>query len=416
MIFYIEKIEKVNKMYNSALKDLIKEWYQLEVKATIEGKKFNIRDQQREYKLLMALITSIKQLLEQAYDQNTFDKIIEDYIHATKIIDSSSVSMLFNKEMIQSTIDFYEQAKAFNGEMGIEDIGQAMRNVWIINMIQRLESKPANLSSSAFGYSMLYPYTDNLLDDIEMDSEYKKAVMKQFGKRLSGISANPADPTKSYERDLFKLIEMIESEYKRTEYPMVYESMLGIHHAQLMSQNQQCVSIPYERSILEYTFEKGGTSVLADACIVSGILTKEQILFYMQYGIVLQLCDDFQDMIEDKANGHQTLFSQLMGCYKLDPLILKTLLFNEKMIQKLPDKKWRSIYSNCILMMIAFSSLNYKPYLSRNFYKELSSYSPLTRRQFKKIEKEIKQSRKLLLKPDMISLLKSYVSEMRLDI
>lgn len=403
-------------MYNKAIKELINEWHHLKIKPTIEGKQFSAKERYKEYKLLMTLITSIMQLLNQAYDQKVFDELIKAYITESKILDSSNVSLLFNKEMIQSTIAFYEQAKAFNSEMGIEDIGQAMRNVWIINMIQQLETKPAKLSSSAFGYSMLYPYTDNLLDDTEMDSTYKNEIMTQFGKRLSGLQVNQMDVLKPYERDLFKLIEMIESEYKREDYPMVYESMMGIHHAQLMSQKQQCASIPYEHSILEYTFEKGGTSVLADACIVCGMLTEEQIIFYLQYGIVLQLCDDFQDMIEDRANMHQTIFSQLMGHYKLDPLILKTLSFNEKMIQRLPQKEWASIYQNCILMMIAFSSLNYKAYLSRDFYKTLTAYSPLTRRHLKKIEKEVKRSQKLLLLPDTISLFKAYISEMSLDI
>ncbi|GAU77569.1 hypothetical protein F3D3_2198 [Fusibacter sp. 3D3] len=379
-------------------------------------KKFSSKDRHKEYKLLMALIASIKDLVQQPYDQKCFNGMIKDYLNESKIMDLSNISMLFNKDMIQSTIDFYEQAKVFNGEMGIEDIGQAMRNVWIINMIQQLESKPTQLSSSAFGYSMLYPYTDNLLDDTEMSSAYKNEIMTRFGKRLSNLQVDQSDSDQSYERDLFKLIEMVESDYRRDAYPMVYESMMGIHHAQVMSQKQHHVSIPYEHSILEYTFEKGGTSVLADACIVCGELSEVQILFYLQYGIVLQLCDDIQDMIEDKANAHQTIFSQLMGHYHLDPLILKTLSFNEKMVERLPKKEWASIYRNCILMMIAFSSLNYKAYLSRGFYSTLSAYSPLTRRHLKKIEKEVKRSQHLLLRSDTISLFKTYVSEMSLDI
>ncbi|MBF4695902.1 hypothetical protein [Fusibacter ferrireducens] len=403
-------------MYNRALKELINEWHHLKVSSTIEGKRFTAKEQQREYKLIMSLITSIMALLKQPYDQKAFDQMIKDYMDESKILDTSNVALLFNKEMIQATIDFYEQAKAFNSEMNIEDIGQAMRNVWIINLIQQLEGKPSKLSSSAFGYSMLYPYTDNLLDDTDMDLSYKKEIMTRFGKRLAGLQSNSDDALNPYEQDLFKLIAMVESEYERDDHPMVYESMLGIHHAQLMSQRQHCLSIPYETSILEYTFEKGGTSVLADACIVCGKLTEAQMLFYMQYGIVLQLCDDFQDMVEDQTHRHQTIFSQLMGHYKLDPLILKTLSFNEKMIQRLPQKKWASIYRNCILMMIAFSSLNYRAYLSRDFYKKLIAYAPLTRRQYKKIEREVKRSQKVLLLPDTIKLFKTYISEMSLDI
>ena len=49
--------------------------------------------------------------------------------------------------------------------MEVYDIFQAIRNVWIMNSIQILYNMEVKLTPSIFAYSMLYPYSDNYLDD-----------------------------------------------------------------------------------------------------------------------------------------------------------------------------------------------------------------------------------------------------------
>ena len=53
---------------------------------------------------------------------------------------------------------------------------------------------------------------------------------------------------------------------------------------------------------------KGGTSVLADACMARGWLNEEESRFAFDWGVLLQLGDDLQDVREDMQRGSMTLF------------------------------------------------------------------------------------------------------------
>jgi len=48
--------------------------------------------------------------------------------------------------------------------MSTGDIFQASRNAWTTNGLQIILGMPARLTPAIFGYSMLYPCTDNYLD------------------------------------------------------------------------------------------------------------------------------------------------------------------------------------------------------------------------------------------------------------
>ena len=61
-----------------------------------------------------------------------------------------------------------------------------MRNVWIINILQRLKGVDITLSNAIFGYSMLYPYTDNYLDDVNISKEEKVEFNQRLYRRLLG--------------------------------------------------------------------------------------------------------------------------------------------------------------------------------------------------------------------------------------
>jgi len=75
---------------------------------------------------------------------------------------------------------------------------------------------------------------------------------------------------------------------------------------------------------------KGGTSVLADACLAYGRLTEEESRFAFEWGVLLQLGDDLQDVREDLERGSATLFSHAAASGKpLDRLAVQLLSFSE---------------------------------------------------------------------------------------
>ena len=132
--------------------------------------------------------------------------------------------------------EFARQVRAFDQEISDDDIYQAARNVMTMNFMQLLLDIPVSLTPSIFAYSMLYPYTDNLLDDPDLSTDAKESASSRLGLRLSAEILEPCNPV---EAAVFRLIEKIESEYPRIDFPEIYASLLAIHAGQAKSLRQQ---------------------------------------------------------------------------------------------------------------------------------------------------------------------------------
>jgi len=200
-----------------------------------------------------------------------------------------------------------EQARRFDPALRPADIFQASRNVWTAAGLQVLLGQPLQLTPAIFAYSMLYPYTDNLLDDPLTSAEAKLAFNRRLRARLQGDTPQPADHR---EHKVWALVDKIESQYDRARYPGVYGSLLAIQNAQEESVGlRREAGLPSDQ-VLRGVFAKGGASVLADGYLAAGMLTKEQEDFAFGWGVLLQLADDLQDVAEDLAAGTATLFSE----------------------------------------------------------------------------------------------------------
>jgi hypothetical protein len=129
---------------------------------------------------------------------------------------------------------------------------------------------------------------------------------------------------------------MIEEQYPRAEWPRVFTSLLDIHHAQensvrLLRPDPSTV----EAVVLRLSFEKGGASVLSDAYLAAGTLSREQAHFAFNWGVVLQLADDLQDVREDRQNGVLTLFSKAAAEGPLDELTSRVLQFAQRIAHQM---------------------------------------------------------------------------------
>lgn len=76
-----------------------------------------------------------------------------------------SINPVFEKGFIRTTREFVENLKTFDPDLKIENVYQALRNVWIMNSLQIYLNLPIEYSDAIFAYSLIYPYTDNYLDD-----------------------------------------------------------------------------------------------------------------------------------------------------------------------------------------------------------------------------------------------------------
>ncbi len=222
------------------------------------------------------------------------------------------------------------RARSFDPSVPLDDILQASRNAWTACGLQVLFGRSMDLTPSIFAYSMLYPYSDNYMDDPQVDSTEKRGFSARFRQRLSGELPDPAN---THEATIWRLVSLIEDQYPRLSQPGVYDSLLAIHHAQEQSLRLRKSVCCSPREIEALSFEKGGTSVLADAWLAaaptpdSADASDLQLKFAFLWGILLQLGDDLQDLREDLSSGTLTVFSNAASHQPLDALTNRTLHF-----------------------------------------------------------------------------------------
>ncbi|HTX80399.1 MAG TPA: hypothetical protein VMC62_12050 [Longilinea sp.] len=302
---------------------------------------------------------------------------------------------------------FAEEARRFDPTVREEDIYQASRNVMTMNFIQLLLGQPVTLTPAIFAYSMLYPYTDNYLDDPAVSADDKHAFIERFRRRLEGETLLP---TNQHERLIWELVWMVEQQYPRAQYGRVYESLYAIHDAQCRSLKLLSrVSSPYEVDVLSLIFEKGGASVLADGYLVAGDLTEEQSRFMFAYGAYTQMMDDMEDILSDRAAGVQTLFSQTAGRWPLDELTNHTFHFGDHVFrtldcftgaeaEALKELIWRAVDP----MLIA-SAGTYPQFYTRPYLKRLEEHLPFSYAGLQKVRTHLEKE-----KFSMVGLVKAF--------
>lgn len=223
--------------------------------------------------------------------------------------------LVFADAFFAGSVAFAREARAFDPELPLDSLWQALRNVWIGNSLQMLLDLPVGLNPGLFAYSMLYPLTDNLLDDPAVAGDAKRAFNHRFGRRLAGLPVRAAG---AGEAAVFRLVGRIEGAFPRRRFPGVFASLLAIHGGQVLSLTQQDDPGLSDGDLLAISCEKGGTSVLADLYLVAGTATAAAERFAFGYGVFLQLLDDLQDVERDLAAGHQTLFTRAAARGPLD--------------------------------------------------------------------------------------------------
>lgn len=237
--------------------------------------------------------------------------------------------LLLDQGFLESSADFVRQARACWPAMSLVQLGQALRNVWIGNWLQLLRGRRVELRPGLFAYSMLYPLTDNLLDDETVGADAKRSFGLRFGARLEG---RPVLPRDRHEAAVFGLVGTIEREFPRRRHPLVHERLLDIHAAQSQSLLQQQGERLDDGELLALTVAKGGASVLADLHLVIGSPSWEEERLAFGYGVFLQLLDDLQDVAADLAARHETVFSRAARRGSLDAVTGRLAAFIDRIL------------------------------------------------------------------------------------
>lgn len=251
-------------------------------------------------------------------------------------------------------------ARRFDPSLSMPDIVQACRNAWTACGLQPLLGERVGLTPSILGYSLLYPYSDNYLDRADVSGEAKLRFSERFRDRLRGQEISAGDDR---EAAIWTLVAVIEEQYPHANYPEVFDCLLAIHRAQeeSIAQLGSCEHCD-DAQVLAMSCAKGGSSVMADACLSHGWLSAQESRFSFEWGVLLQLGDDLQDVRQDLERGSVTLFSRAASLGKpLDSLVMQLLSFSERvgaqmddlpngtaMLRELLRMSWRSLIIGAI--------------------------------------------------------------------
>jgi hypothetical protein len=322
---------------------------------------------------------SVRSMLKNESAQEKFLMQTKEFLASGLDFSPAQLEMMFSDQMIDFTRTFVRQARSFDSQLQYEDIFQACRNAWIMAGLQLIMGIPMRVTPSVFAYSMLYPYTDNMIDHPGISNLEKLLFSERFRMRLAGMEVKPQN---LIEASVYQLVEMIENEYSRTDYPEVFESLLSIHKAQ--TESIKLIQHPElsENETLKICLAKGGSSVLTDGFLIAGRLTSEQQNFLFGFGAYLQLLDDIQDVADDYQDGLMTVFSKSVHETPLDSKLNKTYWFGEEMMKSLDYFEGRhialfkSLMRRSMDLFIAEAIAQNHNLFTRNYTAEFETHAP----------------------------------------
>jgi hypothetical protein len=301
--------ESVSNLVQRLLSQFTSTWWECDTRTPDLGPTYSTREKRaREVHLERFLDTLTLELerrprsyAERSAAQESILGAFASFARAALDLQERHLDVLRSRGFTEMAVEFAQAARRFDPTISASDIFQASRNVWAMNGLQRLLGLSQELTPAMIAYSLLYPYTDNYLDDPTIDIDAKMALNENLARRLVGEELSPRN---GREQAIYDLVGMIETQFARSDYPHVFESLLAIHRAQVKSLNLlRRDASPYEVDVLGISIEKGGLSVLVDGYLVAGALTDAQAEFMFGYGAFLQLEDDLQDLEQDRQDG-----------------------------------------------------------------------------------------------------------------
>ncbi|MGB8538146.1 MAG: hypothetical protein WCD57_17115 [Acidobacteriaceae bacterium] len=374
-------------------------WVETQVAQTIEvwesgtapsapgGEQYTRKQQQEREKAYDQGLRAVERELKRAPQTKgdrlkTQDRIVASFARfsATALDLEAETVHLLTDDFLPVGSKLARWARQFDPNLGMADIIQACRNAWTACGLQPLLGDRMGITPSVLGYSLLYPYSDNYLDSEDVSAEAKLLFSERFRSRLRGEGLAAQDYR---EAAIWTLVRLIEEQYPPAHYPQVFDCLLAIHRAQEESLAQQRrINHHDDAGLLRMSCAKGGTSVLADACLAHGWLNEEEGRFSFEWGVLLQLGDDLQDVREDLGRDSVTLFSRavLLG-RPLDALVIQLLNFSEKVgaqMDRLPNgsRTFKKLLRMSWRSLIIGAVANSHEFFSPAFIEQAERWSP----------------------------------------
>ncbi len=316
--------------------------------------------------------------------------LIDDILYQETVINLHSSMEREELSLFQAELkEFLRQVRKFSPELSFEEIGQALRNYIVYAMFKRIHMDPSGFNRAGFGYSMLYPFTDNFIDNIATTAEEKKEYNQIIRTKLEG---NAVLSRTTHQKRTCELLEDIEVVFPRSSHPMASQLLLMMLDAQELSLAQQdkatCLSMDERMNISIY---KGGISVLIDRYFVNKDLTESDLLFYIGMGFFLQLADDLQDIEEDSRHGYQTLFTYDLSPDYEENLVNQLLHFIHNIMESYQAENNRFkdfVLSNCY-QLIYLSIIRSKAFFTSGYLERMEGLLPVTVGYYDNLKKDM---------------------------
>ena len=269
------------------------------------------------------LAFKVDKYLDSPKDKNSdsgFRKKVQEKLLASHSgVDRKSYKMVIEMQMeIDKKVnEFKVLAKQHVPTMPYKDIQRAAANIWPMLSLQGLDSKKLRITNSMIGYSMLYPLSDDIVDDNTIPKSEKQSFIQRFARLISH-----GDSKVEYDReiDVWKMFSLIELDWNRKKHPLVYRLMSELFTAQIDSQRQfggpvHGKPIPEFADVWEITVRKGALSILCDAFLVNGKVSRSDASFASHFGTITQFLNDIRSIDSDLAEGQYTPMNMMYVKY-----------------------------------------------------------------------------------------------------
>lgn len=326
--------------------------------------------------------------------QNEWEQELEqdftELMEREKILNLSEwMSPVLLNAFKRETKHFLYRVRAFDETLTLAQIWQTLRNYFIYAMIVDMQGKEQHAGNPILAYSLLYPYTDNYIDDERISTEDKERYDQMIALKLKGGSIAPQN---SLEEKTCHLLDMILKSYEGSAKEKIAGTLLQLLEAQNNSIRQQKTDVT-EEQILEISMRKGSTSVLADYLFATTDWTEYEEVFYLKFGFLLQLVDDLQDIDEDRKSGSHTLMTEAEKQQKLEQCTNRLLWFTWNVIREFhpinPVLKG-FVLKYCVGISLMTAAMN-QQFFSGNYLKELEPYLPFSVDFLQKMKKHHKK-------------------------
>ncbi len=388
-------------LYEKLQKRYLHEWENCSVHFPVSGKRFSFFEKRIWEMKFDGFISSLKKEANREHpDKNKLLQQAQSFFKEALNYSNEHLNFIFSDDMLDASKSFIQKAWAFDPNLGNEELFQALRNVWILFGLQSFFGKKVQITPSFLAYSLLYPYTDNLIDNANISKNGKLEFSERFAARLSG---KQVEAQSTLEEKIYELVKMIEGEYERREFPQVYESLLAIHNAQTKSlalvSNKEMVS---DTECMKICIEKGASSVIADGYLVLGDLNTKQFHFLFEYGAYLQILDDLQDARQDYLDDIKTCFSSKLPYGNLDVMLCKTYSLGKNFHQTLqylyPNKiAFQGLIQRSFALLFIASVFENKDDFSSAFIQKIEKHAPFRFSFLQEHQKELKPFRDLMM-------------------